>query len=67
MVMHKGNVRLFDADLAGQLNDVANIKSGFSKFGINGADKYVYGDLPGLMRQIKSYYPGIVFPFETDS
>jgi len=38
-----------------------NLKN-FSEVFINGSGKYVEGDLPGLMKQIKSYYPEAVFP-----
>jgi len=67
MVIHKGNIRLFDAgflpQLAGSPKDVEN----FSKININGNCKYVFGDLPALMNQIKSYCPRLRFPFENNS
>lgn len=60
LVAHDGQVRLFDACLLDQLThpDLKN----FSRVYINGSCKYVEGDLPGLMQQIKSYYPEAVFP-----
>lgn len=60
LVLHKGNIRLFDASLYSQLNEVP--KNNFSKINIDGAYKYVYGNLPGLMNEIKAYYSGARFP-----
>ena len=59
LVTHKGNIRLFDETLLTQLSiDLEN----FSKIYINGACKYVQGDLPGLMEKIKGYHPKVNFP-----
>jgi cytosine/adenosine deaminase-related metal-dependent hydrolase len=60
LVVHEGNIRLFDETLSGQLNadDLVN----FSKVYINGAGKYVQGDLPALIKKIKEYDPTAVFP-----
>jgi len=60
IVMHKGNIRLFDETMRGQLEAI-NI-SAFSKIYVNGICKYVQGDLPGLMEKIKKYYPAARFP-----
>jgi cytosine/adenosine deaminase-related metal-dependent hydrolase len=60
LVMHKGNIRLFDETLLNQLTgfDLSN----FSKIYVNGACKYVQGDLPRLVENIKEYHPGTDFP-----
>lgn len=60
LVMHKGNIRLFDETMLAQLRktDLNN----FSKIYINGARKYVQGDLPGLIKKIEGYSPGVNFP-----
>lgn len=60
LVMHKGQVRLFDESLYSQLNQLP--KAHFSKVAINGVYKYVYGDLPGLMNNIRKYDANAQFP-----
>ncbi len=62
LVTHKGNIRLFDAGLLEQVNKNCNLIGNFSKIVINGAVKYVYGDVPGLMRQIRGHYNAVNFP-----
>jgi len=59
LVIHKGEIRLFDEELLGQLD---GLKEGFSKIYINGVGKYVQGDLPGLMAEIRKYQPDADFP-----
>lgn len=59
LVLHKGNVRLFDESLYSQLNI---IKEHYSRIMIGNTYKYVYGDLPGLMTEIKKHYRGAQFP-----
>jgi cytosine/adenosine deaminase-related metal-dependent hydrolase len=60
LVMHQGNIRLFDESLLTGLKTV-DLNS-FSKIYINGACKYVQGDLPGLIENIKRHNPAINFP-----
>ena len=62
LVLHKGEIRLFDEEIKAQLsaNDFS-IKE-FSKIFLNGKTKYVYGDLGGLISKILSYYPKVIFP-----
>lgn len=60
LVVHDGEVRLFDNTLLNQLEHL-NLKE-FSKVFIGHTCKYVQGDLPGVMQQIKTYYPGAIFP-----
>jgi len=60
LVISKGNIRLFDEILYSQLDDID--KSRFSKIMINNVYKYVYGDLPGLMKNIQTYDQHIQFP-----
>lgn len=59
LILHKGNVSLFDESLYSQLNVV---KEHYSKIAIGHTYKYVYGNLPGLMAEIKKHYPGAQFP-----
>lgn len=65
LVLHRGSVRLFDQSLAVPLMAAGLDRQGFSKvhFPRTENDKYVQGDLPGLMASIRSYYPGAEFPF----
>jgi len=63
MVMHKGNIRLFDGGLKNQMTKLNLPLANFSKIKINGVLKYIAGDLPGLMNEIKKYYPEADFPF----
>ncbi len=60
LVVHRGEVKLFDNTMLSQLEHL-NLKE-FSKVFIGRSCKYVQGDLPGLMQQIKSYYPEANFP-----
>jgi cytosine/adenosine deaminase-related metal-dependent hydrolase len=60
LVIHKGNIRLFDESLLDQLH-VIDLGL-FSKIYVNGHCKYVQGDLPALMDDIKKYHSSAVFP-----
>ena len=62
LVIHQGNIRMFDMDLMNQIKRSDFSINGFSKISLNGRIKYVEGDLPGLMNRIKKYYPAVVFP-----
>jgi len=56
LILHKGQIRLFDVSL--------NIppQAGFYKISVGERNKYVKGDLPGLMTEIKKHYPAVTFP-----
>jgi cytosine/adenosine deaminase-related metal-dependent hydrolase len=60
LVIHQGNIRLFDETLCNQLESID--KSAYRKIYMNGVCKYVQGDLPGLIKQIHQYCPEAVFP-----
>ncbi len=62
MVIHEGRIRLFDETLLPQLDRVDFPLSRFSKIAVNGRGKYVAGDLPGLMQEIRKYDPDVQFP-----
>jgi hypothetical protein len=64
VVMHCGKIRLFDETLLPQMLELNLDK--FSKIYIDGTSKYVEGDLPGLIAQIKEYNPDIKFPVNVD-
>src|SRR5579871_644297 len=64
LVMHKGNIKLFDAELETQLNESDIEITEFCRISINGQIKYVKGKLPQLIKEIKKYYHESNFPFE---
>ncbi len=63
LVLHQGNIRLFDETIKDRLKGQDIDLQNFNIITINGAVKYVQGDLPGLTREIKQYYEGAIFPF----
>lgn len=66
LVLHRGNIRVFDAELSGQVKKADIPIANFSKVFINGIGKYVHGDLPGLMKDIRKYHPDIALPFTSE-
>jgi cytosine/adenosine deaminase-related metal-dependent hydrolase len=60
MVMHKGDIKLFDQALYHQLNDIPLHR--FSKVYSGDSIKYVQGDIHGLMNEIKTYKADANFP-----
>jgi cytosine/adenosine deaminase-related metal-dependent hydrolase len=64
MVIRQGEIKLFDEVLLQQVNDLGIDTANFSKIIVNAACKYVKGDLSGLMKQVKEYYPAVVFPIQ---
>jgi cytosine/adenosine deaminase-related metal-dependent hydrolase len=67
MVLHKGEIKLFDAELLPQLNNQHLPLNNFSRIYIDGSCKYVYGNLPELIDQVHSHCPEVNFPIETDN
>ena len=63
LVMHQGNIRLFDQELLLQLAPTLKGRN-FSLVRIGKAYKYVEGNLGELVEQIHTYLPEFVFPFE---
>jgi cytosine/adenosine deaminase-related metal-dependent hydrolase len=60
LVIHAGEIKLFDPSL---LEPIAEQKLTAEDFQPTRADgKYVAGDLPGLMQEIRRYCPDIQFP-----
>lgn len=62
LVMQNGQIRLFDKTLYQPLIDQGFDMSHFSGIWVNGNRKYVEGNLPGLMTDIRRYHPTISFP-----
>ncbi|MFI5151910.1 MAG: amidohydrolase family protein [Chitinophagales bacterium] len=62
MVIHKGEVRLFDGELSGKIEKLHLPRANFAKLIMGERCKYVYGELPDLIKQIRKYLPGLDLP-----
>jgi cytosine/adenosine deaminase-related metal-dependent hydrolase len=62
LVLHKGDIRLFDASMKEQLFNSGVPENKFTKILLGTATKYVWGNVAELLQQIKKYYPGASFP-----
>jgi hypothetical protein len=62
LVLHEGEIRLFDEEIKDELTDAKIAISKFSKIFINGKGKHIYGDLPELIKLTHSYNSQISFP-----
>jgi len=62
LVLHKGNIRLFDQSLYDQLARFSFPLHDFYKVQVGGAVKYIQGNLPDLMSRIRTYHPSVEFP-----
>jgi cytosine/adenosine deaminase-related metal-dependent hydrolase len=62
LVIHQGKIRLFDEELYCQLSKNKFATEDFSRIYIQGACKYIQGDLPGLIRNIRKFSNSINFP-----
>jgi cytosine/adenosine deaminase-related metal-dependent hydrolase len=60
LVLHEGRILVFDISLRDMLMEagMSDLDFDFTRCG----QKYVVGDVPGLMAEIKRYYPAAVFP-----
>jgi hypothetical protein len=62
MTLSRGNIRLFDETLHEQVSGQGQSLQNFYKVSINGRCKYIYGNLPELIKSIKEYYPEACLP-----
>jgi cytosine/adenosine deaminase-related metal-dependent hydrolase len=62
LVMHKGNMSLFDESIKDQVINGGAVINNFDKIVIGRATKYIRGDISGLIEKIKTHYPGAMFP-----
>ena len=62
MVMHQGEICLFDESLNDQLKILTDVGNDYSRISIGGQFKYIKGDLPALMSKIEKYNEAISFP-----
>ena len=60
LVMHKGQINLFDATLLRKLKTINTNE--YSMINIGGSNKYVKGNLPELIFKVKQFYPDASFP-----
>jgi cytosine/adenosine deaminase-related metal-dependent hydrolase len=65
LVMHRGQIRLFDSSLHAQLVTGGHAMGGYSRVLVGGHVKYVQGDLPGLLSEIMRYDPAAELPVST--
>jgi cytosine/adenosine deaminase-related metal-dependent hydrolase len=69
LVIYHGHIRLFDASLSESLTISDSLTGGgfpmtnFHPVTVNNTRKYVRGDLPGLIKKIKSYEAGVGMSF----
>ncbi len=62
LVMHKGNIRLFDDEMKDQIETSSLLSNNFSKINVNGSAKHVQGNFHVLINEIKKYYPKAELP-----
>jgi len=65
LVIHHGNIRLFDESLSSQLTRLDH--DAYSKIELNGTFKYVQGDITGLIHQVHQYYPEAKLPVTVEA
>ena len=64
LIVHKGQIRLFDKSLLSQFRTLPVNLFRYNQVNINENTKFVEGDLPGLIGEIRKYNPTIHFPVE---
>jgi hypothetical protein len=62
LVLSKGQIRLFDGSLYRRLQQANVALDNFSRVYVKDTEKYVYGNLPELIHQIRQAYPDAGFP-----
>lgn len=64
LVVHKGQIRLFDKSLLPQFRTLPVNLFRYNQVNINEHTKFVEGNLPALIGEIRNYHPNIHFPVE---
>jgi cytosine/adenosine deaminase-related metal-dependent hydrolase len=64
LIVHKGQIRLFDKSLLPQIRTLPVNLFRYNQVNIHEDTKFVEGDLPGLIGEIRNYNPTIQFPVE---
>lgn len=67
LILQKGEIKLFDEKLLEQLQREKFSVKEFSKIFINDSYKYVRGNLPALITEIRKYNSEIVFPVQINN
>jgi cytosine/adenosine deaminase-related metal-dependent hydrolase len=62
LVLHRGEIKLFDASLYQSLKKQDSLPGDFSSIVLGQERKFVKGDLPALLSGISRHHPGISFP-----
>ncbi|HVY74966.1 MAG TPA: amidohydrolase family protein [Puia sp.] len=62
LVIHRGNIRLFDETILDRVGENDVRIADFSRVELSGSVKYIWGQLPQLMEEIGTYYPAASFP-----
>jgi len=64
LIVHKGQIRLFDKSLLSQFRNLPVDLFRYNQVNINENTKFVQGNLPALIGEIRKYNPHIRFPVE---
>lgn len=64
LVVHKGQIRLFDKSLLPQLRAMPLNLFRYNQVNIQAHTKFVEGNLPALIGEIRNYNPNVHFPVE---
>jgi len=64
LIVHRGRIRLFDKSLLPQFRNLPVNLFRFSQIRYKDHIKFVEGELPGLISEIKRYNPDVNFPVE---
>jgi cytosine/adenosine deaminase-related metal-dependent hydrolase len=67
LVLREGEIKLFDEKLLEQLQRKNFSIDSFSRISINDTCKYVYGNLPELITEIKKYNSEVFFPVQINN
>ena len=66
LVIQEGKIRLFDCDLEAALGSrIETLPDEYSKIRIGNSEKFVWGDLPGLINKIRDHHPKFESGWET--
>jgi Amidohydrolase family len=64
LITTKGKIRMFDKAMYDQVMVLPLNLPPFSRLNVKGSIKFIEGDLPSLIKAIKSYNPNVHFPVE---
>ena len=64
LVLKNGEIKLIDEKISDQLNWEKGGGNDYSRVSVNGRKKYVHGNLPGLVAEVRKYDEYAPFPIE---